>query len=175
MTAALMASRLAASSSLTTSSSSVPRFPPRRPRAPPPSLSRALPAHVATTTAATATATANTPDAVISELAANSGWLTANTAHNLQAFLSPVVGVFSILFIFRIVMTWYPEINGREFPWSLCYKPTEPVLRPTRNLVPPLAGVDISPIVWVALLSFFNETMLGPQGILSIIQREGGI
>lgn len=38
-----------------------------------------------------------------------------------------------------------------------------------------MAGVDISPIVWVGLLSFINETVLGPQGILSIIQREGGL
>jgi len=86
-----------------------------------------------------------------------------------------VVSVYSLFFIARIVMTWYPEIDGTKAPWSLAYNPTEFILKPTRAVVPPLAGVDISPIVWVGLLSFINETVLGPQGILSIIQREGGL
>jgi len=83
--------------------------------------------------------------------------------------------VYSLLFIARIVMTWYPDIDGRSGAWSIAYAPTEFILRPTRAVVPPLAGVDVSPIVWVALLSFMNETLLGPQGLLAIIQREGGI
>lgn len=62
--------------------------------------------------------------------------------------------------------------DGKEFPWSLSYTPTEPLLAATRKVVPPLAGVDVSPIVWVALLSFFNEILLGPQGILNLIQRQ---
>ena len=33
------------------------------------------------------------------------------------------------------------------------------------------AGVDISPLVWVAILSFFSEILTGPQGILTIVQR----
>ena len=35
-----------------------------------------------------------------------------------------------------------------------------------------VGGVDVSPIVWVALLSFVNEILLGPQGILNLIQRK---
>ena len=30
----------------------------------------------------------------------------------------------------------------------------------------------MSPIVWVALLSFTNEILLGPQGILNLLQRK---
>ena len=35
-----------------------------------------------------------------------------------------------------------------------------------------VGGVDVSPIVWVALLSFVNEILLGPQGILNLLQRK---
>lgn len=35
-----------------------------------------------------------------------------------------------------------------------------------------VGGVDVSPIVWVALLSFINEILLGPQGILNLLQRK---
>lgn len=69
----------------------------------------------------------------------------------------------------------YPEVDGKQFPWSIAYEPTEPLLGITRKVVPPLSGVDISPIVWVGIISFLNEVLLGPQGLLSLIQREGGL
>jgi YggT family protein len=31
------------------------------------------------------------------------------------------------------------------------------------------SGVDVSPIVWVALLSFLNEILLGKQGLLILL------
>lgn len=37
-----------------------------------------------------------------------------------------------------------------------------------------MGGVDVTPIVWVALISFLNEILLGPQGILMLIQRQSG-
>ena len=64
------------------------------------------------------------------------------------------------------------QIDGGKLPWSVAFKPTEPILGPTRKAIPPVGGVDVSPIVWVALLSFFNEILLGPQGILNLLQRK---
>jgi YggT family protein len=64
------------------------------------------------------------------------------------------------------------QIPGDRLPWSVVVKPTEPVLGPTRQLIKPVGGVDISPIIWVALLSFINEILLGPQGILNLLQRK---
>lgn len=43
-----------------------------------------------------------------------------------------MVSVYSLFFIARIVMTWYPEIDGTKAPWSLAYNPTEFILKPTR-------------------------------------------
>ena len=40
-------------------------------------------------------------------------------------------------------------------------------------MVKPFNGLDVSPIVWVALLSFLSEILTGPQGILSLIARKG--
>ena len=42
-----------------------------------------------------------------------------------------------------------------------------------RALVPPVAGVDVSPLIWVGILTFLSEILVGPQGILSIIERKG--
>lgn len=75
----------------------------------------------------------------------------------------------TILFIFRIVLTWYPQIDLKQFPYVLIYWPTEPFLIPTRHMIPPLGGVDITPIFWVGLLSLLRELLLGQQGLLKMM------
>ncbi|KAG2424648.1 hypothetical protein HXX76_014372 [Chlamydomonas incerta] len=72
-------------------------------------------------------------------------------------------------------MTWYPEIDGKQMPWALAYIPTEPVLSVARKVVPLLSGVDVSPIVMIAFITFSNEILLGPQGLLTLIQQRGGL
>ncbi|KIZ05778.1 hypothetical protein MNEG_2177 [Monoraphidium neglectum] len=71
-------------------------------------------------------------------------------------------------------MTWYPSIDGTKLPWLVAYGPTEPILKATRKVIPLVGGVDVTPIVWVGLISFLNEILLGPQGILMLIQRQSG-
>lgn len=90
-----------------------------------------------------------------------------------KAIFGPLCSVGQLLMIVRIVLTWYPEIDQEKFPWFVACAPTEPILGPTRKLIPPAFGVDISPIVWVGLLSLTNEIFLGPQGILSLVEKQG--
>lgn len=106
--------------------------------------------------------------------AAQAAELDASSAHALESLLRPLFTVFTLLYIIRIPMTWYPSIDGTKLPWLLAYAPTEPILKATRNVIPLVGGVDVTPIVWVAMISFFNEILLGPQGILMLIQRESG-
>lgn len=83
--------------------------------------------------------------------------------------IGPVVGLMTFLFIFRIVLTWYPQVDLNRFPFNLVAWPTEPFLIPTRKLIPPLGGVDISPIVWVGICSLIREILLGQQGLLTMM------
>lgn len=99
--------------------------------------------------------------------------LDSATAATLALVLKPTLSVYSLLMIVRIVMTWYPEIDGKSFPWSIAYNSTEGLLAGTRKVVKPFNGLDVSPIVWVAVLSFVNEILTGPQGILNLIARKG--
>jgi YggT family protein len=85
--------------------------------------------------------------------------------------LAPLFGVMILLFIFRIVLTWYPQFDLNRFPFNLVAVPTEPFLAPTRRLIPPLGGVDITPIVWVGIFSLLRELLVGQQGLLFIMER----
>jgi YggT family protein len=100
--------------------------------------------------------------------------LDASAAHTLESILRPLFTVYTLLYIIRIPMTWYPSIDGTKLPWLLAYAPTEPILKVTRGVIPLVGGVDVTPIVWVGMISFFNEILLGPQGILMLIQRQTG-
>ncbi len=93
--------------------------------------------------------------------------MTATTLANL--ILSPFLGMTIFLFIFRIVLTWYPQIDLNRLPFNLIAWPTEPFLIPMRKIVPPLGGVDITPIIWVGIFSLIRELLVGQQGLLRML------
>ena len=94
------------------------------------------------------------------------------TAVNLTAWiLGLFLGLMILLFIFRIVLTWYPQVDLNRFPFNLVAWPTEPFLVPLRKVVPPLGGVDITPVVWVGIFSLLREFLLGQQGVLTMISH----
>ena len=93
-------------------------------------------------------------------------WLLASTIA-----LNLLLGLFTLLFIFRIVLTWYPQAELSKFPLSLIAFPTEPLLAPTRKLIPPLGGMDISPVIWVGIVTLLREILLGQQGILVMLSH----
>ncbi|XP_059279429.1 protein COFACTOR ASSEMBLY OF COMPLEX C SUBUNIT B CCB3, chloroplastic [Lycium ferocissimum] len=94
------------------------------------------------------------------------------TAKLAISFLSPFLSAFAFLFILRIVMSWYPKLPVGKFPYVIAYAPTEPFLFATRKVIPPLAGVDVTPVVWFGLVSFLNEILLGPQGLLVLLSQK---
>jgi YggT family protein len=83
--------------------------------------------------------------------------------------LSILLGLMTFLFIFRIVLTWYPQVDLQKFPFNWVAFPTEPFLAPSRKIIPPLGGVDITPILWVGIVSLARELLLGQQGILTMM------
>ena len=78
------------------------------------------------------------------------------------------LGLMTFLFIFRIVLTWYPQVELNRLPWNLIAIHTEPLLIPVRRFVPPLGGVDISPIIWVGICSLLREVLVGHQGLITM-------
>jgi YggT family protein len=94
------------------------------------------------------------------------------TAVNLTTWiLGPFLGLMTFLFIFRIVLTWYPQFDLNRLPFNLIAWPTEPFLIPLRKIIQPIGGVDITPIVLVAIFSFIREILLGQQGLLTMLYR----
>lgn len=100
------------------------------------------------------------------------GELDPATAKTVAGVAGPALSAFGFLFILRIVMSWYPRLPVTEFPYVLAYAPTEPFLAVTRRVIPPLGGVDVTPVVWFGLVSFLNEILVGPQGLLILLSQQ---
>lgn len=88
--------------------------------------------------------------------------------------LGLLLGIMTFLFIFRIVLTWYPQVDLTRFPFNVIVVPTEPFLAPSRKIVSPIGGVDITPILWVGIMSFLREILLGQQGLLTMMMDGKG-
>jgi YggT family protein len=70
------------------------------------------------------------------------------------------------LFLVMIIMSWlisFNVINTRnQFVaglWRVLNQVTEPILRPIRRVIPPMGGLDLSPIV-VFVIIFFLQSFI---------------
>jgi|TARA_X000000950_G_scaffold284952_1_gene389390 YggT family protein len=88
------------------------------------------------------------------------------TVHLLLGLL---LAAWTLAFLLRIVLTWYPQVDLKQGAWPLIAWPTEPVLALTRRVVAPIGGVDVTPVIWVGLISLVRELLVGQQGLLSQI------
>jgi YggT family protein len=91
-----------------------------------------------------------------------------NLAYLAIGGLGIFFALMTVLFIFRIILTWYPQVELTKMPWQLVALPTEPLLIPVRKLIPPVGGVDIAPIIWVGIFTLLREILIGQQGILTL-------
>jgi YggT family protein len=85
----------------------------------------------------------------------------------LHLALGLLLAAWTLLFLFRIVLTWYPQLDLGKGVLRLVSAPTEPLLAPTRRLIAPIGGVDVTPVVWVGLISLLRELIVGQQGVLT--------
>ena len=81
--------------------------------------------------------------------------------------LGLLLSAWTLLFLFRIVLTWYPQVDLSQGVWRLVAIPTEPVLSLSRKLIAPIGGVDVTPVIWVGLVSLVRELLVGQQGLLA--------
>ena len=75
----------------------------------------------------------------------------------LYVYVIIAAAVLSWLIAFNVVNTRSPVVAGiGEF----LYRITEPVLRPIRNMLPNLGGIDISPIIVILIIIFIQSVLI---------------
>ena len=74
----------------------------------------------------------------------------------------------TLVFLVRLIMTWYPKIDGKSGFWIIVTFPTNQILNITKKIIPPIGGVDISPVIWIGIISFIRELLVGQQGLIKL-------
>ena len=64
--------------------------------------------------------------------------------------------ILGILIYFKIVNAYQPLVRKIDYALSQL---VEPALKPIRRILPDLGGVDISPVVLIMLLNFFQRAL----------------
>lgn len=68
---------------------------------------------------------------------------------------------FYILLLIRVILSWVPGIDPRHPVVQFVHRVTSPVLTPIRRAVPPVGGLDISPLVAILLLIVAQRLVVG--------------
>lgn len=74
--------------------------------------------------------------------------------------LAQFLNIYLILLFIRILLSWFPNINWYDPPFSILSQLTDPYLNIFRSFIPPLGGMDFSAILAILLLQVLASTLL---------------
>ncbi|MBE9181004.1 YggT family protein [Oculatella sp. LEGE 06141] len=77
-------------------------------------------------------------------------------ATSLATFLQ----IYFVLLIIRILLSWFPTINWMNPPFNILSQLTDPYLNIFRSFIPPLGGIDFSPMLAIFLLQFISSAFM---------------
>ena len=85
----------------------------------------------------------------------------------LIEFIVLVIDLYMWVVIAGAILSWLIAFNvvntNNRFVYQVAdmlYRLTEPALRPIRNVLPNLGGIDISPVILILFLLFIRDVVL---------------
>lgn len=66
--------------------------------------------------------------------------------------LNTFIQIYVVLLIIRILLTWFPTVNWYSQPFAALSQITDPYLNLFRSIIPPLGGIDLSPMLAILVL-----------------------
>ena len=94
--------------------------------------------------------------------------LLVNPLQIIDVSLGIFLSYLTIVFLIRLILTWYPKIDLNKGLWLIISIPSNSILNLTRKLIPPIGGVDIGPVIWIGIISFLREILVGQQGLIKL-------
>ncbi|WP_404789416.1 YggT family protein [Altericista sp. CCNU0014] len=66
--------------------------------------------------------------------------------------LRQFIAIYTVIIFIRLILTWFPTVNWSSPPLVVLSQLTDPYLNLFRSLIPPLGGLDLSPMLAIFLL-----------------------
>jgi YggT family protein len=89
--------------------------------------------------------------------------LITTVCSGLAGFLKFYIALLTL----RVYLTWFPNLNFYTQPFYSLGKMTDPYLRVFRGIIPPLIGLDLSPLLGFILLTFLIDFFSSAAGGIS--------
>ena len=85
----------------------------------------------------------------------------------LFSIFSAVLGLIEVVLLVYVVISWLYafDVIGRRNAfvgsvWEFCRRVTDPLVRPLRRIIPPIAGVDLSVMVLLLVIELSRSQIL---------------
>ena len=93
----------------------------------------------------------------------------------LDFILGIVLSFLTLVFLVRLILSWYTKIDISKGFWLFISIPTSYILNLTRKIIPPIGGVDVTPVIWIGIISFLREILVGQQGLIKLLIQKNHI
>ena len=77
----------------------------------------------------------------------------------LAQTVSQFLQIYMVLIFIRILLSWFPNVDWYNAPFSVLSQLTDPYLNIFRSFIPPLGGLDLSPLIAIFLLQFVASAL----------------
>ena len=88
----------------------------------------------------------------------NSGRGTIQPSIHLLLLLVRLIDLYSLVVLVAVILSWV-GMDRRSPLAAIVYGLTEPILGPIRNALPPIGGLDFSPMVLLVALQLLKDLL----------------
>lgn len=74
-------------------------------------------------------------------------------------FLARLIDLYSLVVLIAVILSWV-QLDRRNPLVTITRSLTEPVLAPIRNVLPPMGGLDLSPMVLLIALQLLKGILV---------------
>ncbi|TVQ64084.1 MAG: YggT family protein [Spirulina sp. DLM2.Bin59] len=86
--------------------------------------------------------------------------MDADVVRVLVVGLQNFLNLYSVILLIRVLLTWFQGAGWAQQGISALSPITDPYLNVFRSLIPPLGGLDISPMLAFFALSFLGQFLV---------------
>ncbi len=86
----------------------------------------------------------------------------SNTLVTILTTLINCIQIYSVLLIVTILLSWFPQIDWYKQPFAAMRQVTNPFLNLFRGIIPPIGGMDFSPMLAFVSLSILQSVLAIP-------------
>ncbi|WIA33967.1 hypothetical protein OEZ86_007062 [Tetradesmus obliquus] len=85
---------------------------------------------------------------------------SSSTQAEIYFGLAKAVDIYLAILTVRVLLSWFRNIDWFSEPWNTLRQLTDPFLSVFRGIIPPLGGIDLSPMLGFFLLNFLRGFLM---------------